>query len=120
MKKLNSLASPFLGLDGQPILNQVGTNPDGTPIFSGPEITGKMLANVLARGQAEAKDAVRAWMIAQQIYSAADSEDGSLSLEEADFSLVQEAVDRDPKLSNMGRAVLLTALNGAKDGKEKA
>ena len=106
MKKLNSLTNPITGLDGQPIVNPVGTNPDGTPILV-PETVGRMMANVLARAQSA--DSVRAMMIAMQIHGAK-----SVDLEDADFALVQEAVEKDAMLTNLGKAVLLTALNGAK------
>ena len=105
MKKLNSLTNPLLGLDGQPLMNQVGTRPDGTPILV-PETIGKTLANVLARGQSS--DAVQAMMIAMRVHS-----EKSVDLEDADFALVREAVTKDTMLTNLGRAALLTALDGA-------
>ena len=97
MKKLNSLTNPLTGLDGQPI---------------GEETVGKMLANVLARAQSA--DSVRAMMIAMEIHGAK-----SVDLEDADFALVQEAVDKDQMLTNLGKAALLTALNGAKEKASK-
>jgi len=92
MKKLNSLTNPLTGLDGQPI---------------GEETVGKMMANVLARAQSA--DSVRAMMIAMEIHG-----QKSVDLEDADFALVQEAVDKDQMLTNLGKAALLTALTGAK------
>ena len=97
MKKLNSLTNPLTGLDGQPI---------------GEETVGKMMANVLARAQSA--DSVRAMMIAMEIHGAK-----SVDLEDADFALVQEAVDKDQMLTNLGKAALLTALNGAKEKASK-
>ena len=97
MKKLNSLTNPLTGLDGQPI---------------GEETVGKMMANVLARAQSA--DSVRAMMIAMEIHGAK-----SVDLEGADFALVQEAVDKDQMLTNLGKAALLTALNGAKEKASK-
>ena len=97
MKKLNSLTNPLTGLDGQPI---------------GEETVGKMMANVLARAQSA--DSVRAMMIAMEIEGAK-----SVDLEDADFALVQEAVDKDQMLTNLGKAALLTALNGAKEKASK-
>ena len=105
MKKFNSLTNPIAGLDGEPVMTQVGTNPDGMPVLV-PETVGRMLANVLARGQSA--DPVKAMMIAMQIHGAK-----SVDLEEADFALVKETVDKDQMLTNLGKAVLLTALNGA-------
>ena len=102
MRKLNSLDNPVTGLDGEPII--VGGTLE-KPVY---ETVGRMMANVLARAQSE--DAVRAWMLAQEIYKAK-----TLDIEDADFALVQEAVDGDKMLTNLGRAALLTALNGAKD-----
>jgi len=104
VKKLNSLTNPLLGLDGQPLMNEVRT-PDGRPILV-PETVGKTLANVLARGQSS--DAVQAMMIAMRVHS-----EKSVDLEEADFALVREAVIKDTMLTNLGRAALLTALDGA-------
>jgi len=97
MKKLNSLTNPLTGLDGQPI---------------GEETVGKMMANVLARAQSA--DSVRAMMIAMEIHG-----QKSVDLEDADFALVQEAVDKDQMLTNLGKAALLTALNGAKEKASK-
>lgn len=107
MKKLNGLTNPVTGLDGQPIVNQVGAHPDGTPILV-PETVGRMMANVLARGQSN--DPVKAMMIAMQIYGTK-----AVELEDADFALVKEAVDGDKLLTNLGKAALLTALNSAKE-----
>ena len=111
MKKLNSLTNPIVGLDGEPVMTQVGTNPDGIPVLV-PETVGRMLANVLARGQSS--DAVKAMMIAMEIHG-----QKSVDLEDADFALVQEAVDKDQMLTNLGKAALLTALNGAKEKASK-
>ena len=107
MKKLNGLTNPVTGLDGQPIVNQVGEHPDGTPILV-PETAGRMMANVLARGQSN--DPIKAMMVAMQIHGAK-----AVELEDADFALVQEAVDKDQLLTNLGKAALLTVLNGAKE-----
>jgi len=107
MKKLNSLTNPVIGLDGQPIVNQVGILPDGKPILV-PETVGPMMANVLARGQSA--DAVRAMMIAMQIHG-----QKAVDLEDADYALVRETVEKDQMLTNLGKAALLTALNGAKE-----
>ena len=109
MRKLNSLTNAVTGLDGQPIVNQVGVNPDGAPILV-PETVGRMMANVLARGQSA--DSVKAMMIAMQIHGST-----SVELEDADFALVQEAVAKDQMLTNLGKAALLTALNGAQEKK---
>lgn len=109
MKKLNNLTNSITGLDGQPIVNQVGINPDGTPILV-PETVGRMMANVLARAQSN--DSVKAMMIAMQIHGAK-----AVELEDADFALVQEAVDKDQLLTNLGKAALLTALTGAQEKK---
>jgi len=49
-------------------------------------------------------------MIAMQIHGVKSTE-----LEDADFALVQEAVDKDQLLTNLGKAALLTVLNGAKE-----
>jgi len=107
LKKLNSLTNPVLALGGEPIMNSVGTNPDGTPILV-PETVGRMMANVLARAQSA--DPVKAMMIAMQIHGAK-----AVEIEDADFALVQEAVEKDQLLTNLGKAALLTALNGAKE-----
>jgi len=115
MKKLNSLTNLVIGLDGQPIVNQVGVHPDGKPILV-PETVGRMMANVVARQQANRPphlppiDSVRTMMIAMQIHGVKSTE-----LEDADFALVQGAVDTDPQLTVLGKAALLTALNGAKE-----
>ena len=122
MKKLNNLTNPILGLDGKPIMNQVGTSPKGTPILVA-ETIGKMMANVLARApggdlraQAQAgaqpNDPVKMMMLAMRIHG-----EKAVDLEDADFELVKEAVDKDQLLTNLGKAVLLNALSGAK-GKE--
>lgn len=99
MKKLTGLTKPVDDLDGNPIPG---------------ETVGKMMANVLARAQSD--DPVRAMMIAMQIYK-----EKSVDLEDADFALVHETVNTDRLLTNLGRAALLTALNGAieKTVKEK-
>jgi len=107
MKKLNSLTNAVTDLDGTPLGNQVGVKPDGTPIII-EETIGKMLAKVLARGQSA--DPVKAMMLAMEIHGTK-----SVDLEEADFALVQEAVDQDKLLTNLGKAALLTALSGAKE-----
>ena len=107
MKKLNSLTNPITGLDGQPIVNQVGVRTDGTPILV-PETVGRMMANVLARAQSD--DPVKAMMVAMEIHGAK-----SVDLEDADFALVQEAVGEDKLLTNLGKAVLLKALGEAKE-----
>jgi len=97
LKKLNSLQNPVLGLDGKPILDEIGI-----------QTTGRMLANVISRAQSA--DPVRAMMLAMRIHS-----EKAVDLEDADFTLVKEAVDKDQLLTNLGKAVLLNALNGAKD-----
>ena len=90
---MNSLTNLITGLDGLPI---------------GEETIGKMMANVLARAQSS--DSVRAMMLAMEIHGAK-----AVDLEDADFALVQEAVDKDTLLTNLGKAALVTALNGAKE-----
>lgn len=97
MKKLNSLTNPILGLDGLPISDEVGI-----------QTVGRMMANVVARGQST--DSVRAMMLAMRIHS-----EKSVDLEDADFDLVKEAVEKDQMLTNLGKAVLVTALNGVKE-----
>ena len=64
--------------------------------------------DVLARAQSA--DPVKAMMLAMEIHGTK-----SVDLEEADFALVQEAVDQDKLLTNLGKAALLTALSGAKE-----
>jgi len=97
VKKLNSLTNPILGLDGLPISDEVGI-----------QTVGRMMANVVARGQST--DSVRAMMLAMRIHS-----EKSVDLEDADFDLVKEAVEKDQMLTNLGKAVLVTALNGVKE-----
>lgn len=101
MKTLNNLKDSMLGLDGEPIVYQVGNAVK-------PETLGRMMANVLARAQSN--DPVKAMMVAMQIHGAK-----SVTLEDADFTLVKEAADKDTQLTNLGKAALLTALNGAKE-----
>ena len=105
MKKLNGLTNPVTGLDGQPITNQVGPNSDGVSILV-PETVGHMLANTLARAQSS--DSVLAMMIAMRIYK-----EDSVNLEDAEFVLVQEAINKDQLLTNLGKAALVTTLNRA-------
>jgi len=93
VRKLNSLTNLITGLDGLPI---------------GEETIGKMMANVLARAQSS--DSVRAMMLAMEIHGAK-----AVDLEDADFALVKETVDKDGLLTNLGKAALLTVLNGAKE-----
>lgn len=100
MKKLNSLTNPLMGLDGEPLVVQSGTD-------LVPETVGRMMANVLARAQSD--DPVKAMMIAMQIHGAK-----SVDLEDADFALLNGAVKEDKLLTNLGKAALLTALEGAK------
>jgi len=97
MKKLNSLTNPITGLDGAPIMDEIGV-----------QTVGRMLANVLARGQSA--DPVKAMMVAMQIHS-----QKSVDLEEAEFAFVKEAVEKDVMLTNLGKAAMLTALDGAKE-----
>lgn len=101
MKKLAGLNARITGLDGE------AAPTGGTPEEPTYETVGRMLANVLARGQSE--DAVKAMMLAMEIYGAK-----TLELEDADFNLVQAAVDSDTALTNLGKAALLNVLNDAK------
>lgn len=100
MKKLAGLAANVLGLDGVPII--VGGTPE-KPVY---ETVGRMIANVLARGQSD--DPVRAMMVALEIHSSK-----AVDLEDADFELVTESVNKDQLLTNLGKAACLKALNGA-------
>ncbi len=106
MKILNSLTDPLKGIDGSAILYQAGEK-DGQPILKA-ETAGRMLANLLARGQSE--DAVRAMVVAMELHGKAKVE-----LEDADFSMIQKAVTADTQLTNLGRAACLTALSNAKE-----
>ena len=102
MKKLNGLTKPIEGLDGELII--VG----GTPEKPVHETVGRMMSSVLARAQSD--DPVKAMMIAMEIHGAE-----SVDLEDANFALVKEAVDKDQMLTNLGKAALLTVLNRTGD-----
>lgn len=92
MKTLNSLSDPIIALNGQGI----------------GELTGELLANVIARGVSD--NPVRAMKVAMRIHDCPTL----LELEDADWEIASEAVKADKQLTNLGKAVCMKALaNGA-------
>lgn len=93
MKELIGINEPVRGLDGNLVLE--------TP--EGPPITPKLLiAGALARGQAPGQE-IRAMDLALRIFNA----DGVLELEDVDFNLAKEMVEKDQTLNNMAKAIAL-------------
>lgn len=89
-------------------LNETLCNLDGSALTeNGRTFTiGYLVATAIARGGGD--DPVRAMDIALRIYNAEDSVD----LEDADFALAQQLVQKDA-MTNLAKAAVLTALQNA-------
>lgn len=99
-KILSNLSKPITGLDGKTIVEV-----DGRTTVS----AGKLIANALAGGQSS--EPARAMDVALKIYNASNE----ITLEEADFAMVKDAIDKNQGFSNLAKAAVLEVLNGAKD-----
>ena len=96
MRKLTGLSEEVCGLDGTALIE------------NGRVITvGFLIANALARGASA--EPIRAMDIALRVYNA----DGVLELEDADFALAREAVEKDTLMSNLAKAPTLKFLTKA-------
>jgi len=96
---LNGLSNLLLGLDGEPLRD---ANEQTIALKA-------VIANTLARGQSP--EPARAMAVALQIYNA----DSSVKLEDADFAMAREAVEKDELLHNMAKAAALTLFTERED-----
>ena len=95
MKTLIGLSKPVLNLDGESLREGIK------------EITvGSIIANSLARGSSA--EPVRAMDVALKIHNA----EGDIELEDADFALIEQAVQEDRLINNMAKAAALVILSG--------
>ena len=103
MKKIAGLDDLLCGLDGKPALD----GDERTPLNERRPVTiGHLIANVLAGSQSA--EPARAMSIAMRLYAGP----GDLELEDADYTLVHEAIKSAP-LANISKAAALAVLDGA-------